>query len=135
MMYLARRYSVKKVLFAFGIVAIITGAIQAVRFQSKAHVATDVRRVLDAHIAPGSTRAQVESYLDSAQVSYMYAAGTHFGDRKDSLIALARGEEGGRLVPSSSDEVQIRFRFDDSQRLLNYEVRTGADRYSWLKSP
>lgn len=67
--------SAKKALLAVGIVALIAGALQAVRSQSKAHVANDVRRVLDTDISAGSTRAQIESYLDSAHVAYMYAAG------------------------------------------------------------
>jgi hypothetical protein len=123
--------SAKKALLAIGIVALFAGAVQAVRSQSKAHVANDVRRVLDTDISAGSTRAQIESYLDSGHVAYMYAAGTHFQDYKSSLIALAKGASKGHLLPTSNDEVQIRFRFDDSQRLINYDVRTGADHYNW----
>jgi fructose/tagatose bisphosphate aldolase len=87
--------------------------------------------VLDTEIPAGSTRAQIESYLASAHVSYMYAAGTHFQDHKNSLIALAKGTSHGHLLPTSSDEVKIRFRFDESQHLINYDVRTGAERYKW----
>ena len=118
-------------LLAIGVVALIAGAIQAVRFHSSVHVADDVRRVLDAGIPVGSTRRQIESYLDSAHIAYMYAAGTHFQDQKSSLIALAKGASQGHLLPTTHDEVQIRFRFDDSQHLINYDVRAGTDRFNW----
>ena len=83
--------SAKKALLAIGIGALIAGAIQAVRFHSDIHVADDVRHVLDADIPAESTRIQIESYLDSAHIAYMYAAGTHFQDQPSSLIALAKG--------------------------------------------
>jgi hypothetical protein len=121
----------KKALLAIGIVALIAGAIQAVRFHSTVHAADDVRRVLDSDIPARSTRTQIESYLDSAHIAYMYAAGTHFQDQKSSLIALAKGASKGHLLPTTNDEVQIRFRLDDSQYLINYDVRAGADRFNW----
>jgi hypothetical protein len=123
--------SPQKALLAIGIVAVIAAAIQVVRFHSKGNLADDVRRVLDADIQAGSTRTQIESYLDSAHVGYMYAAGTHFQDGRSSLIALAKGARKGHLLPTTNDEVQIRFRFDDSEHLINYDVRAGADRYNW----
>lgn len=121
----------KKRLLAIGIVTVVAVAIEGVRFQSKVDPASDVRRVLDTDISAGSTRAQIESYLDSAHISYMFAAGSHYQDHKSSVIALAKGAAKGHLSPTDNDEVQIRFRFDDSQHLIDYVVRTGADRYSW----
>jgi hypothetical protein len=123
--------SAKKALLVIGMVALIAVAIQAVRFHSKVHVADDVRRVLDTDIPAGSTRTQIESYLGSAHIAYMYAGGAHFQDQKSSLIALAKGASSGHLLPTTNDEVQIRFRFDDSQHLISYDVRAGADRFNW----
>ncbi len=110
---------------------VIAVAIEGVRLQSNADTAIEVKRVLDTDISPGSTRAQIESYLDSAHIAYMFAAGSHYLDHRSSLIELAKGASNGHLLPSDTDEVQIRFRFDDSQHLIDYVVRTGADRYSW----
>jgi hypothetical protein len=123
--------SAKKGLLAIGIVLFIAVAIEGVHLHSKVDIASEVRRVLNTDISAGSTRGQIESYLDTAHISYMFAAGSHYQDHKSSLIALAKGASNGHLLPSDTDEVQIRFRFDDSQHLIDYVVRTGTDRYRW----
>ena len=79
-----------------------------------------VRKQLAAATPVGSSRSAVENYLDSQSITHSYIADSKFANERRVELALIRGTSKSELVRG---DIQIRFQFDESGRLLNYSVR------------
>jgi hypothetical protein len=79
-----------------------------------------VREKLDQSLPVGSSRAAVESYLDSQSIAHSYLDDPKFPSERRVEFALIRGTSQSLLVRG---DIQIRFRFDQSGRLLDYSVQ------------
>ena len=75
-----------------------------------------VRRQLEQSLPVGSSQATVESYLDSQSIQHSYLGDSEFPRE----LALIRGTSQSLFVRG---DIQIRFRFDHSGRLLDYSVQ------------
>ena len=80
----------------------------------------DVRKKLDQSLPVGSSRAAVESYLDSQSMAHSYLDDPKFPSERGVELALIRGTSQSLFVRG---DIQIRFRFDQSGRLLDYSVQ------------
>jgi hypothetical protein len=80
----------------------------------------DVRKRLERATPVGSSRSAVESYLDSQSIPHSYVDDSEFSNERRVELALIRST---RRSPLTTDDIQIRFRFDESGRLLDYSVR------------
>ena len=67
-----------------------------------------------------SSRSAVENYLDSQSITHSYIEDSKFANERRVELALIRGTSKSELVRG---DIQIRFQFDESGRLLNYSVR------------
>ena len=62
----------------------------------------------------------MESYLDSQSIAHSYLDDPKFPSERRVEFALIRGTSQSLLVRG---DIQIRFRFDQSGRLLDYSVQ------------
>jgi hypothetical protein len=79
-----------------------------------------LRKKLDQSLPVGSSRAAVESYLDSQSIPHSYLDDSKFPSERRVEIALIRGTSQSLFVRG---DIQIRFRFDPSGRLLDYSLQ------------
>jgi hypothetical protein len=79
-----------------------------------------VRKKLEQALPVGSSRAAVESYLDSESIPHSYLDDSKFPSERRVELALIRGTSQSLFVRG---DIQIRFRFDQSGRLLDYSVQ------------
>jgi hypothetical protein len=79
-----------------------------------------LRTRLDQSLPVGSSRALVESYLDSQSIPHSYLDDFKFPSEGRVEIALIRGTSQSLFVRG---DIQIRFRFDPSGRLLDYSLQ------------
>lgn len=87
--------------------------------------AEGVRKQLEQAIPLGSSRAAVESYLDSRSIPHSYIDASMFPNERRLELALVQRSSQSQLIRA---DIQIRFRFDESGRLLDYstqEIFTG----------
>lgn len=85
----------------------------------------DVLKQLQANTPGGTSRSAVESYLDSRSITHSYIDDPKVPDYRRVEIALVRDSSRSWLVRG---DIEIRFHFDQSDRLLDYsahEVFTG----------
>jgi hypothetical protein len=85
----------------------------------------DVLKQLQANTPVGTSRSAVESYLDSRSITHSYIDDPKVSDYRRVEIALVRDSSRSWLVRG---DIEIRFHFDQSDRLLDYsahEVFTG----------
>jgi hypothetical protein len=75
---------------------------------------------LNKQLPAGSSRSVVESYLDSRSIPHSYIDDSEFPNDRRVELALMRGTSQSPLVRA---DFQVRFRFDESGRLLEYSVR------------
>lgn len=73
-----------------------------------------VRQMLDSEIAKNSLRSDVQNFLSSREVPH----GTREGEGR-VVQAIFRGKSRGIV----RRDVIVRFRFDDSDRLIDYTVQ------------
>jgi len=80
----------------------------------------EVQQQIDQSIRIGSTRETVESYLDSRSIPHSYLAASGQTNERNVELALIRGTSQSGLVRG---DIQVRFHFDDSGRLTDYQVK------------
>lgn len=80
----------------------------------------EVQQQIDGSIPIGSTRAAVESYLDSRSVPHSYLTASGQTDERNVELALIRGTSQSLLIRG---DIQVRFHFDDADRLTDYHVK------------
>jgi len=69
----------------------------------------------------GSSRTDVEKFLDQHSVKHDYIATSHFPEEKNSIVAFVRSNDDSSVVRKAG--VQMKFRFDTDQRLISFECR------------
>lgn len=87
--------------------------------------AESVGKQLEQAIPLGSSRAAVESYLDSRSIPHSYIDASMLPNERRLELALVQRSSQSQLIRA---DIQIRFRFDESGRLLDYstqEIFTG----------
>ena len=72
------------------------------------------------NIPPGSSRADVEKFLDQRGIGHSYIAKSHFPDEANSIVAFVRSKDEGIVKKAG---VQLKFKFDADQRLVSSEGR------------
>lgn len=85
----------------------------------------DVLKQLQANTPVGTSRSAVESYLDSRSITHSYIDNPEVPNERRVELALIRDTSRSWLVRG---DIDIRFRFDQSDRLLDYsaqEIFTG----------
>jgi hypothetical protein len=80
----------------------------------------DVLKQLQTNTPVGTSRSAVESYLDSQSMSHSYIDDPKFPKERRVELALVRDTSRSWLVQG---DIAIRFRFDQSDRLLDYSAR------------
>ena len=80
----------------------------------------EVKEQINGNIPTGSSRAAVESYLDSRSIPHSYVPGSGLTNERNVEVALIRGTSESVLVRG---DIQVRFQFDDSGRLADYAVK------------
>jgi hypothetical protein len=120
-----KRTSDSRVVVALGIAAVFVCAASGwliLRRQNQTSQRLTVKQVqqqIDGNIPIGSTRAAVESYLDSRSITHSYVAGSGSGNERNVEVALIRGTSNSPLVKG---DIQVRFQFNDSGHLTDYHV-------------
>jgi hypothetical protein len=79
----------------------------------------DVTKQLAVDTPVGTSRASVENYLYSRSIPHTFVDNPKFPDERRVEIALIRDAAESWLTKGS---IQIRFRFDESDKLLGYSV-------------
>lgn len=69
----------------------------------------------------GSSRKDVEKFLDQHSVEHAYIATSHFPEEKNTIVAFVRSNGGSPVVRKAGE--QLKFRFDIDQRLISFECR------------
>ena len=111
---------------AVGIVVLLLCAISVWLILSRQNRASprltvkQVQQQIDGSIPVGSTRAAVESYLDSRSIPHSYVAASGQADERNVELALISDTSQSLLVRG---DIQVRFHFDDSGRLTDYHVQ------------
>jgi hypothetical protein len=80
----------------------------------------DVLKQLQTNTPVGTSRSTVESYLDSQSMSHSYIDDPKFPKERRVELAMVRDTSRSWLVRG---DIVIRFRFDQSDRLLEYSAR------------
>ena len=80
----------------------------------------DVRKKLEQSLPVGSSRTAVENYLDSQSIPHSYLDDSKFPNERRVELALIRSTSQSLLIRT---DIQIRFQFDESGRLLDYSVQ------------
>ena len=79
-----------------------------------------VRKQLEQMTPLGSSRSAVEHYLDSQSIQHSYIDNSKVPNEHRLELALIRGTSKTHFVRG---DIQIRFQFNESDRLLSYSVR------------
>lgn len=79
-----------------------------------------VRKQIDQSLPVGSTRTEVESYLDSQSISHSYFDDPKFPNARRMEVARIIDISGSLFVTRT---IQIGFHFDQSDRLIEFSVR------------
>jgi hypothetical protein len=80
----------------------------------------DVTKQLERATPVGSSRKAVEIYLDSQLIPHSYIDDSNSPKERRIELALIRDTSKSSFVRG---DIQIRFRFDESDRLLDYSVQ------------
>jgi len=105
---------------------LLAGAFLAMYVASRPgfHQRYSVARVeagLRANVQTGMERAEVEAYLDRAGFSHAFIAGNKAqGEIGGSEWALIRNNSRSLVSPG---DIQVRFQFDENERLAEYSVK------------
>lgn len=79
-----------------------------------------VRKQLAQATPLGSRRSAVESYLDSQSIPHSYIDDSKLSNERSVEFAVIRGTSKSLFVRG---DIQTRFQFDESERLVNYSVQ------------
>jgi len=90
--------------------------------RSRATPLEAVRKQLEQATPVGSSRSAVDTYLDSQSIPHSYIRDSKSPSEGGVELALIRGTSKSLLVRG---DIQIRFRFDESERLVSYSVQEG----------
>lgn len=111
------------ILAAVFVAAVVCSAIwpQVIRPSRANHRITveDILKQLQANIPVGTSRSAVESYLDSRSMPHQYFDDPKFPNERRVEFATVRDTSRSWLVRG---DIQIRFRFDESDKLLDYSA-------------
>jgi hypothetical protein len=80
----------------------------------------DIRKQLQNGIPPGASRSTVEVYLDSQKIAHSYIDDPRYSNERRVEYAWIRDSSHSWLVRG---DISIRFRFDESDHVVDYEVR------------
>jgi hypothetical protein len=69
----------------------------------------------------GSSRADVEKFLDQRGIQHSYIAKSNFPDERNSIVAFATSKNDHGVVKNSG--IQMKFKFDSDQRLVSSESK------------
>jgi len=69
----------------------------------------------------GSTRAEVEKFLDQHHIAHSYMDKSNFPDQGNSEVALIRTSDEGGIVRRVG--IELKFKFDTDGRLRSFESR------------
>jgi len=115
-----RRKSIWIVLALALTVGLAAGVIQRAR---RVHVTTDVAKLeadVREHLPPGSSRAEVASFLDQRRIPHSYVDESKGApEYSRTEMAMIRGATQSWLIRG---DIQILFKFDDHGRLIKYTV-------------
>jgi hypothetical protein len=116
----------KKAIWILAAVLVTAGACsagwpQVIRPSRANHRITveDVLKQLQADTPVGTSRSAVESYLDSRSITHSYVDNPEVPNERRVELALIRDTSRSWLVRG---DIDIRFRFDQSDRLLDYSA-------------
>lgn len=109
------------VVIAAAVATILIWRLVAQRSASQQRLTVEgVRKQVEKMTPVGSSRSAVESYLDSQSIQHSYIEDSKSPNERRVELALIRGTSKSQLVRG---DIQIRFQFDEFDRLLNYSVR------------
>jgi len=80
----------------------------------------DVKKQLAANAPIGTSRAAVESYLSSQSIPHSFVDSPKYPNERRVEMALFQNTARSWMVRG---DIQIRFQFDESDKLLSYSVR------------
>ena len=76
--------------------------------------------LINRSLPPGSSQENVEKFLDQHHIEHSYIAKSNFPEEVNSIVALARNDDGGVVRKSG---VQLKFKLDANQRLVSFQCR------------
>jgi hypothetical protein len=68
----------------------------------------------------GSSRTEVEKFLDERGISHSFISKSHFPEEVNSIVALVKSKGENTIVKK---DVQMKFKFNADQRLVSSECR------------
>ena len=77
--------------------------------------------LINQHLPTGSSRENVEKFLDQHHVEHSYITKSNFPGEVNSIVAFARSNDDHVVVKKSG--VQLKFKLDEGQRLVSFECR------------
>jgi hypothetical protein len=77
--------------------------------------------LINRELPRGSTRLQVEKFLDRHAVKHSYIAKSNFSDEANSVVAFVKSKDEHGVVKKSG--IQLRFKFDADQHLVSTESK------------
>lgn len=104
--------------FALSLLAILGGCNRSQRND------VDLRQwndLINRSLPLGSTRADVERFLDQRHIDHSYVDQSKFSDEGNSEIALIRSNDKDGIVRKAG--VQLKFRFNTDGRLQSFESK------------
>lgn len=101
-------------------VALLTGC-QKMKKGDDGLTAQQWNALVSRNLPSGTSRADVEKFLDQHGVEHSYIANSNFPGEANSIVALVKSRDDSGLVKKSG--VQIKFKFDADQRLVSSESK------------
>lgn len=105
-------------------VIVVLGALATVFNQKTKYrvrvTATQVEEDIRAHLPIGSSREEVEAYLDRNQFPHTYVGNSPYEACGNCEVALVRDTAHSWLIRT---DIQIYFKFDRAQKLASYSVQ------------
>jgi hypothetical protein len=80
----------------------------------------DVKKELRREIPPGTKRSEVAAYLDAKAIPHSHDGASEADEYQETEVALIRNSSNSFLIRG---DIQIRFRFDESDKLTDYSVQ------------
>ena len=119
-MYWKKTLGVFAIVIAVAVAGIVVWRIVTPSTTSQPLTVESVRKQLERATPLGSRRTAVERYLDSQSIPHSYVNDPNVPNERGMELALVRGTSKSQFVRG---DIQIRFQFDESDRLLNYSVQ------------